>query len=125
MKDFGINFGAFGFLLLICIICGLLYTLLNNWVGFLGSVFIVLTAGFFFFAGGNLVNQGFFLSPFWVVIFIVFLPIVLLLEYRYINPLEWYKGIPITAYFLIFTLGLIIRKLPFLKGMNKTLFNED
>lgn len=125
MKETMFNVKTFLLLIFICVLCGFIYTLINNLWGILGILFVVLTAGFFFFAGGNFVNQGLFLKSIWILIFIAFIPIVFWIEHYYINSIEWYNGIPATVYLLMFTLGLIFRKIPLFNKSKKSLFSEE
>ena len=52
-------------LIVVCFAFGFIYTGLSNWLNVLGWIFVILTAGLFFFSGKNFVEQGAFNSITW------------------------------------------------------------
>jgi len=84
----------------------------SNTASVLGWIFIILTAGLFFYSGKNFVDQGIFNSNKWKVVFILLAPIVLYIDFLLNMKISWYDEFGGFAYYVLFTIGFLLKKLP-------------
>lgn len=91
---------------------GFIYSLLNNVSNSLGWIFIIVTAGFFFYAGGHFVDEGAFNSVKWKIFFVLIGPVIFLVDLWLSSLVSWHKGVPGFAYYFLYTLGFLLKKIP-------------
>jgi hypothetical protein len=96
----------------ICFGFAFAHTGLSNIASFLGWVFIFLTAGLFFFGGKNFVDQGAFNSNSWKIIFVILAPVIFYIDYLLNMKINWYADFGGSAYYVLFTIGFLIKKIP-------------
>ncbi len=106
------NIQSYLILIVLCFVFGQIQQVINNFSGTLGWIFIIFTAGLFFFAGGHIVDQGVFCSKKWKVTFVVLLPIIFLVDVFLVKELSWYHGSSAVAYYTLYTLGFLFKRLP-------------
>ena len=101
------------FTILICLIFASLYNVMANISVVLKWIFIILTAGFFYYMGGNLVDQGYFRHKYlYKIILFFFLPLIFMFEMYIISNLTWYTELAAFSYFFLFYLGYFFKKIP-------------
>ncbi len=122
MKGPKVNIQLYFVLIVICFAFGQIQQIINNFSGVLGWVFIIITAGLFFYAGGDLVDQGVFSTKKWKVAFVVLLPIVFFVDVFLIKKLSWYHGSSGVAYYMLYTLGFLFKRLPTLDLLIEDVF---
>ena len=96
----------------VCTAFGLIYSAISNWVNLLGLIFVILTAGLFYFSGGHFVNQGYYWSKKWKVFFVLMIPLFLFIDYQLVDTITWHDMASVTAYYFLFTLGFVFKKIP-------------
>lgn len=99
-------------LIIICFGFAFIHTGLSIIASFLGWIFIILTAGLFFFSGKNFVDQGVFKSNSWKIIFVILTPVIFYIDYFLYMNIYWYDKFGGFAYYLLFTLGFLLKKIP-------------
>ncbi len=112
------NILAFILLILFSIVFGFIVIGLLNISIILAIFFISLTAGIFYFAGKDLLKQGLFKKKYWKNIFLIFIPIVLILDGLLFSVISWYNFIAIFPYYILFLTN-------FFKNYNKYIHKES
>ena len=110
-QQFKDNIITYLMLILICVAFGLVYSAISNWINILGWVFVILTAGLFYFSGGHFVEQGYYRSNKWKGFFVIMIPLYLLIDYLLFQSLTWYDMGSVTAYYFLYTLGFVLKRI--------------
>lgn len=105
-----------------CIIFDILFTLLHAWAEIIGLMFIIATAGVFFFGGIDSAKRGYFQNKFWILILVLLLPIIFIFEQSCFHLIRGYFGVPLFIYFLVFVMGFIFKKSPNSSPSNDNFF---
>ncbi len=112
MRASKVNIQSYFMLIVFCFVVGHIQQIINNFSGVLGWIFIIFTAGVFFYAGGNLVDQGFFTTKKWKAFFVLLLPIVFFADVYLIYISPWYHGSSGFAYYTLYTISFLFKRLP-------------
>jgi len=102
--------GLFLITILLCILFATIYQFVNDWVNFVGWIFLIPTAGYFFLTGANYCNMNIYNSWIWMVVTIVTIPVMLYLDSQLIDSIEWYNSKSCFAYYILCVLGYSLVK---------------
>jgi hypothetical protein len=94
-----------------CILCAIIFQFVSGWINFVGWIFLIPTAGYFFLTGANYYNMGIYNSLIWVIVTLITIPLVLYLDNRLIESIDWYNSKSCFAYYILYVLGYLLGKL--------------
>ena len=99
-------------LIVFCFAFAFAKTGLTKIASFLGWIFIFITSGLFYYSGKNFVDQGVFNSNGWKTIFVILAPLIFYIDNLLNMKINWYNEFGGFAYYAIFTIGFLIKKIP-------------
>ena len=105
------SLGLFLTTISLCVLCGIIYEYIHGWSNFVGWIFLLPTAGYFFLTGANYYNMGLYSSGIWMTVTFITIPIMLFFDGQLIENIDWYNSKSCFAYYLLYVVGYLLVKL--------------